>query len=140
VLRWNRHWQITQLDTLLGELIEGRYTTVKLTFNTRSNVSAIYNIIGAKLKRRNMGVLGPENNKKAFIFIDDFNLPRKEIFGAQPVLKLIGQWFDHEGWYDMNEFEFKKIIDIFFLTAMGLPGGGRSEISRRLVRHCNILG
>ena len=87
-----------------------------------------------------MGVFGRENNKKAFIFIDDFNLPRKEIFGAQPVLKLIGQWFDHEGWYDMNEFEFKKIIDIFFLTAMGLPGGGRLEFSRRLVRHCNILG
>ena len=36
-----------------------------------------------------MGVLGPENNKKAFIFIDDFNLPRKEIFGAQPVLELM---------------------------------------------------
>lgn len=40
----------------------------------------------------------------------------------------------------MMEFEFKKIIDIFFLTAMGLPGGGRSEVSRRLVRHFNILG
>jgi len=40
----------------------------------------------------------------------------------------------------MAEFEFKKIIDIFFLTAMGLPGGGRSEVSKRLVRHFNILG
>jgi len=39
----------------------------------------------------------------------------------------------------MNEFEFKQIIDIFFLCAMGLPGGGRSIISNRLVRHMNII-
>jgi len=39
----------------------------------------------------------------------------------------------------MQEFEFKKVIDIFVMSAMGLPGGGRSVISTRLVRHSNIL-
>jgi len=86
-----------------------------------------------------MGVLGPENNKKAIVFIDDLNMPKKEIFGAQPVLELLRQWFDHNGWYDMVEKEFKKVIDIFFMFAMGLPGGGRSTISTRLVRHINII-
>jgi len=39
----------------------------------------------------------------------------------------------------MNEFEFKQVIDIFFLCAMGLPGGGRSIISNRLVRHMTLI-
>lgn len=86
-----------------------------------------------------MGVLGPENNKKALVFVDDLNMPKKEIFGAQPVLELLRQWYDHNGWYDMQEFEYKFVIDIFFMSAMGLPGGGRSIISNRLVRHSNIL-
>lgn len=85
-------------DTLMSELNATRYTTVTLTFNARSGVQAIHNSIGVKLKRRKMGVLGPENNKKALIFIDDFNMPKKEIFGAQPVLELLRQWFDHNGW------------------------------------------
>ena len=40
----------------------------------------------------------------------------------------------------MVEFEFKQVVDIFFLASMGLPGGGRSVISPRLVRHFNVLG
>jgi len=39
----------------------------------------------------------------------------------------------------MTDFEFKKVVDIFILSAMGLPGGGRSVISTRLVRHSNII-
>jgi dynein heavy chain len=39
----------------------------------------------------------------------------------------------------MNEFEFKQVIDIFLLSAMGLPGGGRAVISNRTIRHFNIL-
>jgi len=52
----------------------------------------IHNSLGPKLKRRKMGVIGPENNKKALIFVDDLNMPKKEIFGAQPVLELLRQW------------------------------------------------
>jgi len=58
----------------------------------------IHNTLGPKLKRRKMGVLGPENNKKALVLIDDLNMPKKEIFGAQPILELLRQWFDHQGW------------------------------------------
>jgi len=65
-----------------------------------------------KLKRRKLSVLGPENNRKAFVFIDDLNMPKKEEFGSQPPLELIRQLFDHKGWYEMTEFEFKYIVDL----------------------------
>jgi len=91
------------------------------------------------MKRRKLGVLGPENNKIALIHIDDLNMPKKEQFGAQPALELLRQWFNYEGWYDMHEFEFKNIVDIFFLSSMGLPGGGRTELSVRFTRNFNLI-
>jgi dynein heavy chain len=39
----------------------------------------------------------------------------------------------------MIEFEFRFIVDLFFMSAMGMPGGGRSQISNRLVRHSNVM-
>jgi len=41
---------------------------------------------------------------------------------------------DHQGWYDRTEKSkpFKKIEDIIFVSAMGPPGGGRSDLSQRL--------
>lgn len=46
---------------------------------------------------------------------------------------------DHDGWYDRKEKIKKDIVDIVFISAMGPPGGGRSNITNRLVRHFNIL-
>jgi len=39
----------------------------------------------------------------------------------------------------MLEFDFRMVVDLFFMSAMGMPGGGRSIISNRLVRHSNII-
>jgi len=38
-----------------------------------------------------------------------------------------------------KEKEFKIIIDISFISAMGPPGGGRSHLTQRLQRHYNII-
>ena len=75
------------------------------------------------------------------IFIDDLNMPKKEEYGAQPPLELLRQWMDHKGWYDRKTKEkpFNRIEDIIFISAMGPPGGGRSEITGRLQRHFNIM-
>jgi dynein heavy chain len=41
---------------------------------------------------------------------------------------------DHKGWYDRNSKEkpFLRIEDIYFIAAMGPPGGGRTVITPRL--------
>jgi dynein heavy chain, axonemal len=48
---------------------------------------------------------------------------------------------DHQGWYDRTEKSkpFKKIEDIIFVSAMGPPGGGRSDLTQRMQRHFNFL-
>jgi len=66
-------------DKLLSSLNINKYSSLSITFNARTNVTALHNCFNSKLKRRKLGVLGPENNKKALILVDDFNMPKKEM-------------------------------------------------------------
>ena len=47
-----------------------------------------------------------------------------------------GPW----GWYDKRAVGvFKNIVDVNFLCAIGPPGGGRTSLTPRLLRHFNFL-
>jgi len=46
---------------------------------------------------------------------------------------------DHQGWYDRKDLVFKTLEDLTVLTAMGPPGGGRTFITNRFIRHFNIV-
>lgn len=92
------------------------------------------------MEKRRKGVYGPPNSKKCIIFVDDLNMPKPEEFGAQPPIELLRQFLDHRGWYNRKELFFMKFELITLLTAMGPPGGGRQNITARMVRHFNIIG
>jgi dynein heavy chain, axonemal len=48
---------------------------------------------------------------------------------------------DYQGWYDIDvpTRDFRKLVSVRFVAAMGPPGNGRNSISNRYTRHFNVL-
>jgi len=125
--------------TLLQTGLTEEYQYISITFSAQTSANQTQDTIDNKVDRRRKGRYGPPTGKKFIIFVDDLNMPKKETYGAQPPIELLRQYLDHEGWYDVRKLEYRILEDLILLTAMGPPGGGRTFITNRLVRHFNML-
>lgn len=126
---------------LTNELDQTAYSSIFVQFSAQTTENQTQDIIDGKMGKRRKGVFGPPPGYTCMIFVDDLNMPKKEEFGAQPPIELLRTWMDHNGWYDRFDpgWSFRKIVDVQFVAAMGPPGGGRSNITQRYVRHFNML-
>ena len=89
-----------------------------------------------QISKRKKGIFGPPSGQKLLFFIDDLNMPKKEIYGAQRPIELIRQYLDHQGWYFWNlNKEYIRLEDIMILGGMGVNGG----VTERFTSHFNIL-
>ena len=112
--------------------------TINFSAGTTSNNTQ--ELIESNFERRAKNKYRPKNAKqKAVCFIDDLNMPRKDAFGSQPPLELMRQWIDYEFWYDRQKIVPNYIQDLQFLSAMGKPGGGRAEISTRILSKFHVI-
>jgi len=110
-----------------------------INFSAETHVNQLQDLLDSKFEKRRRGVYGPPAGKRNVIFVDDLNMPKKEYYGAQPPIELVRQWQDYKGWYNRKELKVQEIIDIIWVSAMGPPGGGRTQVSGRLLRHYNTI-
>jgi len=111
-----------------------------ITFSAGTTSEITQEIIEGNFERRAKNKYRPKNGKiKSICFIDDLNMPKKDTFGSHPPLELIRQWIDYGFWYDRQKILPNQICEMQVLAAMGKPGGGRSEISKRLQSKFHIV-
>ncbi|XP_074657783.1 dynein axonemal heavy chain 2-like [Tubulanus polymorphus] len=115
------------------------YSVLTVNMSAQTSSNNVQDIIESRVEKRTKGVYVPIGGKKLLTFMDDFNMPAKDTFGSQPPLELIKMWLDYGFWYDRLKQTIKYIKDMFLLTAMGPPGGGRMVISRRLQSRFNLI-
>jgi P-loop containing dynein motor region len=97
---------------MLTNTMPPEYDSVLMTFSARTSANQTQDIIDGKMDKRRKGIFGPPAGKRFIIFVDDFNMPQREKYFAQPPLEVLRQWLDHSGWYERKPpCAFKTIID-----------------------------
>lgn len=77
-------------------------------------------IIESRVEKRTKGVYVPFGGKSMITFMDDLNMPAKDMFGSQPPLELIRLWIDYGFWYDRVKQSIKHIrVSILRETSCG---------------------
>nr|XP_034175500.1 dynein heavy chain 12, axonemal isoform X3 [Osmia lignaria] len=125
-------------DLIMNRLSEKEYLPNFVTFTPNITAAQTQELIVLKLYKRRRNQFGPLAGTQCIVFIDDVNMPAKEMYGSQPPIELLRQFFDHKVWFDLKKPEIIHIYDTMFVCAMAPPGGSRQEVYQRFLRHFNL--
>ncbi|RYG69461.1 hypothetical protein EON64_02655, partial [archaeon] len=128
------------ISSFLNESVtSGKMVSYVVGYSAQTKPANLRDVLETKLEKKRKNLLGPPAGKKMLLFIDDLNMPALEKYGAQPPNELLRQVIDQGGFYDVHKLFLKNVQDTICLAACAPPGGGRNEVSPRLLRHFNMI-
>eukprot|EP00063_Salmo_salar_P092130 XP_014066965.1 PREDICTED: dynein heavy chain 14, axonemal isoform X3 [Salmo salar] len=113
--------------------------TCTLQCTARTTTAYIQAHMLQNLVKKGKNNLGAPKNKSVLVFVDDLNMPTLDSYGAQPSMELIRQFIELQGVFDAKTLTWKSIQDVTLCAACAPPGGGRQNLSPRLLRHFSVL-
>ncbi|XP_055593622.1 dynein axonemal heavy chain 12 [Uranotaenia lowii] len=124
---------------LLSKMDTTQFQPSLITFTSQITANQTQDLIISKLIKKRRGFFRPPDKLTCVLFIDDMNMPAKEVYGAQPPIELVRQYFDYSHWYDLKDASKLYLKNILIMTACGLPGGSRQNVYERFLCHFNIF-
>ncbi|KAI8907759.1 dynein heavy chain and region D6 of dynein motor-domain-containing protein [Powellomyces hirtus] len=116
------------------------WVPVALNFSAQTNSAQTQQIMELKLEKKRKNIMGaPTGFNKIILFVDDLNMPKLDTYGSQPPIELLRQYLDFQGFYDREKLTWKAVEDIELVAACAPPGGGRNNVTPRLLRHFNLF-
>ncbi|ORC87581.1 dynein heavy chain [Trypanosoma theileri] len=127
--------------TLQGDDPGSKWEYFTTVLSAQSRARDIEDRLEGKLYKIRSNAIGPTPGKHAVFVIDDLNMPALEKYGASPPLELLRQLITQGGFFDKRKSPatFKEVHDMIILAACGVPGGGRNEMTKRLVSRFHLL-
>ncbi|KAJ1517337.1 hypothetical protein HMI55_000021, partial [Coelomomyces lativittatus] len=117
---------------------------VNLNFSSASTPDLVLKALDqhCEYKKTTTGyVLSPRNlGKWLVLFCDEINLPAKDPYESQPVISLLRQMVDWNGFWRPNDYQWVRLERIKFAGACNPPTDpGRNPLSHRFLRHVSLL-
>lgn len=102
---------------------DSNYNILNLNFSSRTKSLDVQYSIESRLEKRSRDTYGPSAGAKLIIFLDDLSMPKIDQYGTQQVIALLKLLIEKHGMYERtDELNWKSIIDIDWIGAMGTPG------------------
>ena len=111
---------------------------ISVNFSAQTTSLSTQELIEGKMEKMGKRLV-PPSGKKICLFVDDLNMPAREMWGAQPPLELLRTILDLGGMYDRKKLFWKELVDVTLVAACAPPGGGRQPISARVLRHFTMV-
>ena len=102
---------------------DSNYNILNLNFSSRTKSMDVQQSIENQLEKRSKDTYGPSAGAKLIVFLDDLAMPKIDQYGTQQVIALLKLLIEKHGMYERtDDLNWKFIIDIDWIAAMGTPG------------------